>query len=142
MFSGKKKERMAADTSLQQNSIAKGTIITGDVIGEGDFRVEGTINGTIQTPGKVVIGKTGVINGTLKSANADIEGQFSGQLILENMLALKSSAIVDGEVEVGRLSVEPGAAFNATCAMKGAVKELASKNGQGKQKSSRSEKYA
>ncbi|MGR7812820.1 bactofilin family protein [Lacinutrix undariae] len=133
---------MAADTSLQQNSIAKGTIITGDVIGEGDFRVEGTINGTIQTPGKVVIGKTGVINGTLKSANADIEGQFSGQLILENMLALKSSAIVDGEVEVGRLSVEPGATFNATCAMKGAVKELASKNGQGKQKSSRSEKYA
>lgn len=142
MFSGKKKERMAADTSLQQNSIAKGTVITGDVIGEGDFRIEGTIHGTIQTPGKVVIGKTGVVSGTLKSANADIEGQFSGQLFLTNMLALKSSAAVEGEVEVGRLAVEPGATFNATCVMKGAVKELPSKNGQGKQKSSRKEKYA
>ncbi|MGG5485970.1 MULTISPECIES: bactofilin family protein [Flavobacteriaceae] len=120
---------MATETISQQNSIAKGTTITGDIISDGDFRIEGTVQGNIKTPGKVVIGRTGVINGTLKSSNADIEGKFSGKLILSDTLSLKSSAFVEGEVEVGKLAVEPGATFNATCAMKGAIKEL-SKGGE------------
>lgn len=125
MFSSdKKKVKMATDTISQQNTIAKGTTITGDIISEGDFRIEGSIQGNIKTPGKVVVGKTGIINGTLKSANADIEGKFSGKLLLSDTLSLKSSAHVEGEVIVGKLAVEPGATFNATCSMKGALKEL------------------
>ncbi|HLT32995.1 MAG TPA: polymer-forming cytoskeletal protein, partial [Aquaticitalea sp.] len=83
-----------------------------------------TIQGNVKTPGKVVIGRTGIIKGTLTSANADIEGKFSGKLMLSDTLSLKSTAYVEGEVEVGKLAVEPGATFNATCAMKGAIKEL------------------
>lgn len=124
MFSDKKTGRMASETISNQNTIAKGTVITGDIISDGDFRIEGSIQGNIKTPGKVVIGKTGIINGTLKSANADIEGKFSGKLMLSDTLSLKSSAHVEGEVEVGKLAVEPGATFNATCLMKGALKEL------------------
>lgn len=129
MFSDQKRGKMATETISQQNSIAKGTTITGDIISDGDFRIEGTVQGNIKTPGKVVLGRTGVINGTLKSSNADIDGKFSGKLILSDTLSLKSSAFVEGEVEVGKLAVEPGATFNATCAMKGAIKEL-SKGGE------------
>jgi len=123
MFSDKKTGRMASETISNQNTIAKGTVITGDIISEGDFRIEGSIQGNIKTPGKVVIGKTGIINGTLKSANADIEGKFMGKLLLSDTLSLKSSALVEGEVIVGKLAVEPGATFNATCSMKGSIKE-------------------
>lgn len=124
MFSDKKTGRMASETISQQNTIAKGTVITGDIVSDGDFRIEGSIQGNIKTPGKVVVGKTGIINGTLKSANADIEGKFSGKLYLSDTLSLRSTAHVEGEVEVGKLAVEPGATFNATCSMKGALKEL------------------
>lgn len=118
MFTEKpKKGKLTSESVNQQNTIAKGTTITGDVISDGDFRVEGTILGTIKTPGKVVLGKTGIINGTLQGANADIEGKFSGKLILTHMLSLKASAHVEGEVEVGKFAVEPGATFNATCIM-------------------------
>jgi len=127
MFSGKKPISMASDTTSQQNTIAKSTVITGDIISEGDFRIEGTIQGNVKTPGKVVIGRTGIINGTLKSANADIEGKFTGKLLLTDTLSLKSTAHVEGEVMVGKLAVEPGANFNATCSMKGALKDI--KNG-------------
>ena len=125
MFTEKpKKGKTTSEAVNQQNTIAKGTTITGDIISDGDFRIEGTIQGNIKTPGKVVLGKTGVINGTLKGANADIEGKFSGKLILSDTLSLRASALVEGEVEVGKLAVEPGAAFNATCIMKGSSKEL------------------
>lgn len=122
MFSEKpKKIKMSTDLVTQQNAIGKGTIITGDIESDGDFRIEGTVQGNIKTPGKVVLGKTGIINGTLKSANADIEGKFSGKLNLTDTLTLRSSALVEGEVEVGKLAVEPGATFNATCVMTGST---------------------
>ncbi|HEX9826399.1 MAG TPA: polymer-forming cytoskeletal protein [Flavobacteriaceae bacterium] len=124
MFLEQKKGKMAAETYSQQNLIAKGSTITGDIISDGDFRIEGNIQGNLKTPGKVVIGKTGLINGTLKSSNADIEGKFSGKLIISDTLSLKSTAHVEGEVEAGKLAVEPGATFNATCTMKGSIKEL------------------
>lgn len=126
---------MAADTGTQQNTIAKGSTITGDIVSDGDFRIEGNIEGNVKTPGKVVIGRTGVIKGTLTSANADIEGKFSGKLILSDTLSLKATAFVEGEIEVAKLAVEPGATFNATCAMKGSVKEL----GNGAQRQERKE---
>jgi len=124
LFDQKKGKMAATETYSQQNLIAQGTTITGDIISEGDFRIEGNIQGNLKTPGKVVIGKTGVINGTLKAANSDIEGKFSGKLLISDTLSLKSSAHVEGEVEVGKLAVEPGATFNATCTMKGTVKEM------------------
>lgn len=136
MFLDQKRGKMATtETYSQQNLIAQGTTITGDIISSGDFRIEGTIQGNLKTPGKVVIGKTGVINGTLKGANADIEGKFSGKLMISDTLSLKTSAWVDGEVEVGKLAVEPGASFNATCTMKGSIKELNKGGATGKSES-------
>lgn len=129
MFTDKKRANMAETTS-QQNLIAKGTTITGDIVSDGDFRIEGTIQGNIKTPGKVVLGRTGFINGTLKGANADLEGKFAGKLLLSETLSLKSTAHVEGEVEVGKLAVEPGATFNATCVMKGTIKELTNNSAQ------------
>ncbi|MGJ8591410.1 MAG: bactofilin family protein [Aquaticitalea sp.] len=128
---------MATETGTQQNTIAKGSTITGDIVSDGDFRIEGTIQGNVKTPGKVVLGRTGIIKGTLTSANADIEGKFSGKLILTDTLSLKSTAYVEGEVEVGKLAVEPGATFNATCVMKGTVKEMG--NGSRPQQQERKE---
>jgi cytoskeletal protein CcmA (bactofilin family) len=137
MFSDKKTGRMAADLNAQQNTIARGTVITGDIISEGDFRIEGTVQGNVKTPGKVVLGKTGIINGTLKSANADIEGKFTGKLILSDTLSLRSSAHVDGEVIASKLAVEPGANFNATCSMKGSVKDTSNGNSKGQEQQTR-----
>ena len=111
------------DTSSQQNVIAQGTKIVGDIESKGPFRIDGTIQGNIKTDGKVVVGKSGNIKGTLQAINVDIEGQFIGKLILKGTLSLKSSARIEGEVQVNKLAVEPGASFNATCSM-GAVKAL------------------
>jgi cytoskeletal protein CcmA (bactofilin family) len=124
MFSDTKKGKMTTDNTSQQNIIAQGTTIVGDITSKGAFRIDGTLQGTLKTTGKVVVGKAGTIKGTLKGVNADFEGKLSGKLKLSGTLSLKSSAHIEGEVEVGKLAVEPGATFNAVCSMKGAVKEL------------------
>lgn len=124
MFSENKKEKQSFDTSTNQNIVASGTKIIGDLTSEGDIRIDGVVEGNINTPGKVVVGKSGLIKGTLNGTDAHFEGKFSGKLHLSGTLNLKSSAHVEGEVVLGKLSVEPGATFNVTCVMKGAVKEF------------------
>jgi len=133
MFLDNKKGKMATDNTSQQNLIAQDTTIVGDITSKGAFRIDGTLQGTLKTPGKVVVGKSGIIKGSLEGVNADFEGKFSGKLKLSGTLSLKSSAHIEGEVEVGKLAVEPGATFNAVCSMKGAIKEL--NNGEQKQRS-------
>ncbi len=124
MFSESKKGKMTQETSTQQNVIAQDTKIVGDIISKGAFRIDGQVEGNIRTKGKIVVGKSGFVNGTIDGTNADFEGSFSGKLKLSGTLSLKSTAYIQGEVEVGKLAVEPGATFNAVCNMKGAVKEL------------------
>ena len=124
MFTDSKKPRSQQNGLSQQNTIAQGTIIEGDLKSEGDFRIEGVINGTLNTKGKVVIGSTGLVEGSLSCNNADIEGKIKGKLVVLETLSLRASANVYGDVQTGKLAVEPGATFNANCQMKDSVKEL------------------
>lgn len=124
MFSDNKKDKNMVENTSNQNIISLGTKIVGDFNSEGDFRIDGTIEGNIKTTGKIVVGKSGNIKGTLQGTDAYFEGKFSGKLALSGTLTLKSSAFIEGEVLVAKLAVEPGATFNVTCVMKGTVKEM------------------
>lgn len=124
MFSNKNKPKFISEVSKEQNRISAGTVITGDISAKGGFRIEGTLKGSLKTTGKVVISKGGFINGTLSCQTADFEGRFSGKLTVAETLTLRAAAVIDGEVIAGKLAIEPGATFNASCEMKGRVKSL------------------
>ena len=121
MFSdnNKKGARPVTEMGGQPNRIEKNTKIKGDIISQADFRIDGQLEGNIKTSGRVVIGKEGRIHGKVECVNADIEGNFNGELLVSELLSLKSSAVIDGTVSVAKLAVEPGATFNAACSMKG-----------------------
>ncbi|GGE02989.1 bactofilin family protein [Psychroflexus salis] len=121
---GSKKDKQTEDLTKEQNKIAQGTTFKGDIDSQGSFRIEGKVEGSITTAGKVVIGKTGYVEGNIQCEYADFEGKFSGEINVNATLSLKSTAVVEGKVVTDKLAVEPGAIFNASCKMKGAVKSL------------------
>ena len=114
--------------TMERNVIAKNSTFVGEITSDGDFRIDGILEGTLKTKGKVIIGVDGFIKGTIEATNAEIEGKFSGQLSIANILTIKVTANISGDIVVGKLSIEPGATFNASCAMKGALKELNKSN--------------
>jgi cytoskeletal protein CcmA (bactofilin family) len=65
----------------------------------------------------LVIGPAGSVKGDIICNTADIQGKFEGKIKIEDTLNVKESASIVGEVEIGKLSVEPGATFNASCVM-------------------------
>ena len=66
MFSDNKKDKNKnmGEGTTSQNIISQGTKIVGDFNSQGDFRIDGTVEGNIKTTGKVVVGKEGFIKGT------------------------------------------------------------------------------
>ena len=130
MFSNKEKTQKPKVMDI--NVVAKNTAIIGDIISEGDFRIDGTLEGNIKTKGRVIIGVSGSVKGKIDAVNSDIEGKFSGDLLVQETLTIKATAIISGDVVIGKLSVEPGATFNASCSMRGAIKELNKPNEQQK----------
>ena len=100
------------------NRIVEGTTINGDITTFADFRLDGKLTGNFTSEGKIVIGPTGEVIGDIICKNIDIEGVFSGKLQAEGMLNVKSKAHITGEVIVGKLAVEPGARFEASCEMR------------------------
>lgn len=102
-----------------RNILGFGTKLKGDIESDGDFRIDGTLTGTMTTKGKVVIGSTGVVDGVIICQNADIEGSVSATIQVSELLTLKAESKLDGDVTTGKLAIEPGAKFSGTCKMGG-----------------------
>ena len=100
-----------------RNMLGCGTTLKGDIESNGDFRIDGTLKGTIKTDGKVVVGLTGTVEGTIICQNADIEGLVKAKLNVSGLLTLKEKSKLEGDVFTGKLTIEPGALFSGTCKM-------------------------
>ena len=57
------------------------------------------------------------IEGEITCQNADISGETSGKVIVHELLILKSTAKLDGDIYTSKLAIEPGAKFTGTCNM-------------------------
>ena len=99
------------------NMIGKGTSIKGDIRSDGDFRVDGILHGSIQSNGKIVVGVSGSIEGDITCQNADFSGQVKAVIRVKELLSLKATSKVTGEVHTSKLAIEPGAKFSGTCNM-------------------------
>ncbi|MDR1258731.1 MAG: polymer-forming cytoskeletal protein [Tannerellaceae bacterium] len=99
------------------NALAFGTTVKGDVTTDGDFRLDGRIEGTISCGGKIVIGPTAQVEGDIISVNAEILGSVVGSITTSEVLVLKPTAVIKGIITTKALVVEPSAKFSGTCNM-------------------------
>jgi len=115
----KKQNKMAKNivNDLKPNTIVEGTIIKGDITANGDFRIDGKLIGSINSKGKIVVGASGSIEGEITCKNADFSGYIKAKVIVEQLLSLKASSKMHGDVVTGKLAIEPGATFTGTCNM-------------------------
>ena len=106
------------------NLIGAGTSIKGDIISNGDIRIDGTLEGSLRSKGKLVIGATGIMEGEVFCQNADISGSLNGQITVTELLSLKSIAKLTGDIVTSKLAIEPGATFSGSCSMGAVIKDI------------------
>jgi cytoskeletal protein CcmA (bactofilin family) len=99
------------------NLLGTGTIVKGNITSNGDMRIDGTLIGSIQSKGKVVVGPTGVVEGEIVCQNADLSGNVKAQVTVTELMTLKSTSRLIGDVKTSKLAIEPGALFTGSCKM-------------------------
>ena len=103
--------------SITINLISNGTDITGDIKSNGDIRIDGSLIGNLNTKGKIVIGLTGKVRGEVICKNSEISGLIEGKIKVSQLLILKATSKIIGDIATSKLSIEPGAIFSGNCKM-------------------------
>jgi len=109
------KNNEAEHTSI--NLIGNGTTIKGEIKSNGDIRIDGTLIGQVYSKGKIVVGNTGVIEGEIYCQNADFSGNINAKVEVSELLSLKATSRLKGEIVTNKLAIEPGARFTGMCTM-------------------------
>lgn len=113
------KQSYGEPSSSNINMISEGTTIKGDIAANGDTRIDGELVGNITAQGKLVVGPKGKIAGEIRCNNVEVSGFIKGKVAAAELLNLKASAKIEGDIVAGKLSVEPGATFTGSCSMGG-----------------------
>ena len=127
MFKNGSQSGNGQPTQAMPNHINSGTTIEGTIKAQGNLRIDGTLKGSLACEGRVVVGKSGIIEGEIKCQNAEIEGIINANLSVSDLLTLKASAKLTGDISTKKLAIEPGATFTGSCSMGGVVKDIQSR---------------
>lgn len=120
----KSEQKEEAELSNSSNIIGKGTVLHGNIETYGNIRIEGKIVGDIKTKSKAACGHSSYIEGNVLAQNAEIAGHVTGKVEISELLILKPSAIISGDIITNKLIVESGATFNGGCKMGVKIKEI------------------
>ena len=123
MFKNKKEENKRNDaapaSSGSNNSVVVGTKLEGTINANSDIRIDGELVGKLFCKGRVIIGPSGIVDGEVDCQNAIIEGKFTGNLKVAELLNVKETALISGDIKTDKINIQAGASFNGNCSMGG-----------------------
>ena len=124
MFNSKTKNSFDEASTSANTIIGSGTTITGDMVSNGDIRIDGTLVGNLTAKAKILIGPEGVVEGDIEGMQADVLGKVIGKIQVKELLFLRGKATLNGDIYAGKLQIEPTATFNGLCHMGANIVEL------------------
>lgn len=92
--------------------ISEGTVIDGKFTCAENVRLDGKITGEVNVQKKLFMGNSGIIEGTINTANMAVQGKVKGNLKVTEALQLHGTANIDGDISANTMSIEEGAVYN------------------------------
>jgi len=125
MFSNNQKEKVKTEEVSNSSSIiGKGTSVQGDLNTVGNIRIEGDVKGNVTCKSKIALGQSSYVEGTVLAQNAEIAGEIQGSIEISELLILRPTAVIHGDIVTNKLIVESGATFNGSCRMGVSVSDI------------------
>lgn len=91
--------------------------IEGDLVSEGDIKVDGLVSGKIKTSKNLYVGPMAKIEADVEAQNAILSGVVKGEIKVKEQLVVQETGKVDGNISCARLMIAEGAHFSGTCTM-------------------------
>lgn len=120
MFSKNKidKGSTISNPALRSLSILSGSAaVKGEIVIEDDLRIDGNVDGDIHSGGKVVVGPEGCVKGKIMGKSVEVIGKIYGDVIVTDIVTLRSSCFYEGQITARNIEIEAGASFFGNCKM-------------------------
>ena len=109
---------MTKNRSVELSTIiGKGSKVTGDLKVDGGVRIDGEIEGKLESNGFVTIGQTGVAKASINAFECLIAGKVEGNINVKEALELDKTAVLTGDITAKIVKITAGAVFNGTSKM-------------------------
>ena len=104
--------------------IGKGVDFKGTITYTGTVRIDGSLDGEINTEGILLVGEEAVIKAKVTAGTLICKGKITGDLHIKEKLKLRAPAVLNGGVKTPMLSIEEGVLFNGTLEMTQGVRDV------------------
>ncbi len=106
--------------------LSSGVSIKGSVKFRSELIIDGDVEGTIDSVGRLTVGRNGHIRGEVRTRSVTVHGTVDGNLTADERCELRSGCTLRGDIETSRLVVDENANFigNAEIAMQDYLSEL------------------
>lgn len=98
-------------------SLGPRDVLQGRLEIQGDLKVAGTVEGDLKASGDVTVDAGATVQAAIEGANVSVRGQVTGNVTAKRRLTLAGTGRLNGDVRVGRLTVEDGATLNGNVTM-------------------------
>jgi cytoskeletal protein CcmA (bactofilin family) len=117
MIFANKNQETSAPSNGSTTFIGSGVVLTGDINSTADIRIDGTVKGNVLCSARVLIGTDGAVEGNVDCNQADVMGRIKGNIKAKEVLSLRGTANLIGDIFASKLQVEPTVNFNGRCNM-------------------------
>ncbi|HWP95608.1 MAG TPA: polymer-forming cytoskeletal protein [Syntrophomonadaceae bacterium] len=100
-----------------ESLIGEGVIIKGNIASQGSMRVDGYIEGKMETKGDLVVGEKGHIKGELQVENLMLSGKIEGSVLCRQRCLINETGVILGDVSCSILSIEEGGTLQGASKM-------------------------
>jgi cytoskeletal protein CcmA (bactofilin family) len=102
-----------------ENILGRSCLVRGDLIADGAFRIDGTVEGSVESRGAVVIGEGGVVRGDVRGTEVVVAGQILGNVTCSGHLEIMAKGKIEGDLDARSMRIETGGVFRGTSRMGG-----------------------
>ena len=95
------------------SSFGSGLLIEGNITGNGDLHLDGTVRGDVKV-GHLIVGESGNIEGKVEAETIEVRGRVVGS-ITGKQIKLQATAYVEGDITHDQLAIDVGAFFQGRC---------------------------
>ena len=97
--------------------IGSSIVIDGEITGEEDLVIQGTVKGRISLKESLYVEESGVVEAAIETQNVDISGQVTGNITASDKVELKAQCRVVGDIKAPRILIADGASFKGNVDM-------------------------
>ena len=108
-------DQLIEDGSFINSIVGEGTTFRGELHLNGLLRIDGDFTGTIRTSGKVLIGKSGRAECTIRANTVVIGGIVKGNVYAVEKVIVLSTGMMIGNINSPRLIADEGVILNGNC---------------------------